>query len=1136
MQEIEVIAKTQDVVSILDMVPEVRDRLLAEYEPHLPRRITIPLIERLIEIVRLTTISLLPEVNAINAIMILVNTNRPFVVGVADGTHEDHVISLPHTFPIEVISAGRVKYDTNNPSNVPIKPLYVRVDNMTFDIAGLDAQSVEKLFSWTVARVHDIIHAVIEASFIYPPRKDYKTDTRGPIVDSDSVYLAKILGDVTARDFMLPKEIFGSNLGILGYGAFRNALTMGKDYDEALNDLKRVIQVQERDAAIAEKNATEEYEKTILIKYIHDRLPHKRAHEILDIPNPRKSHLLARMTDIERDMVLKAIADDDKIIEGMTNNPCPHRKIIGNIYKSANADDKKETLRSLEEYIGETIDDVIVCKKCSYPLMCPHALAHQRALAEMKNVAEIKTILSGYIYPDKVEGNYVCRLCGEIIIGITAFDAVVGDAAIGFMERDDDPEASALWSEVSYLTKYVSFDNLVNRSSFVKSVVNIIWPIVSVINNRISASRGNSAEEIASKKRLNNAVHIFAAFIYFSIASKVPSGNEDVVKVSLTYPADMAGKTEISKMMNYAVLIITDTLSIHIRRAGNLSSQMIANDILNAYKAINETKRGAVTQAVNVSLVNDMWIGNSFMWYISQHLGLNLLDAINRVAPFTEVAEKSKRTIAIRKFVGLAPPPSTAIKMMATTPEELIAKKGNTLLRVYGDYYKASFGVMYDLAVNAYKTFGDVAARSAFFNKHEVFYDYEKLIIRMLRYAWCRIVHPLPFERRYYLPAMATLSMAYTQTGRRRVWVRFGKYSRPVGKKGPWVYEDSYKGPAVTKERSYWMDTEGYVLGVTDDKTTDSTIIAAMKKNDRVNNIAAFYEFICPEGETHEFVDGACKKCSYTLGNKDPEGFAKKYSTKYDADQLLLNPPPSPRKPPVTVKVPDVQVKPLDFGLLAEAAKFCNVPPNVLASIGSFDGVVYKNIADGSYHAPVVTSKLSLRPDKIRTACISLIARYGSFVNISNDHRPSKELLDVIGDIRVPKGIMPLSEFADGFMKDYEAVFMTKSPKELVDFALGRFVSMILKLRDIANAHKEVSGIVKWIIEGTIGDERLSTKPVITSWSSIIKTQAEEVDSNTDDNLGPFTENENEDDEAGDGMDVDMEEDSDSNQIKLRDE
>ncbi len=1268
MQEIEVIEKTQDVLGLLDMPDEVRERYLRSLEPQLSASETIPILERLLGLTRLSTKSLLPEVNVINALILLAYTRRPFVVGVMNGDHEDETISVPIVFPIEVIAASssrekgdhrRVMYKTGNPSGKSIRPLYVRVytghvpvfsildvpipgltplptenilvddgnwggQSRTFEVAGLGAVQTNAFFSWVSSRIHDDLRPVYPADHTYPPRRDYRSDERPPIVDSESTSLAKILGSLTSRDFMLPKEIFGSNLGILGYGDFRNALTLDKPYDDLLDALRDRISLATRDREIAEHNEAERYRRATLIEYIHSRLPHDRAHSLLGTlrDDVRADAILGLLKSGEREMITRAIADDEKKLAGIANNPCPHRKAVNGVYLAISADDKKDRLAILSEFIGEKSDDMVSCKKCSFPLLCPHSLVHQTALSEMKNMAEIKALLSGYIYPDKVEGNFVCRICGEIIVGISAFDAVVGDAAIGFLERDEDPEVSELWTNISYLTKYVTFDNLVNRSGFIRAVLNLIWPIVSTMNSKIMSSRGNSAEEIDSKKRLNSAIHIFAAFVYFAIesgraATSTGDNASDVVRVSLTYDKSTAGASETAKMLNYVVKTITDTMSIHVRRAGGLSPQILANDLLNAYKSIAALKKGAISQAIIADATTDIWLTNSFVWYVADHLfgndsAENVLRAADELAPFTVAnpsAKPSRRAVKVRKFTGLVKHPVMQSRIEAIIPhlpEDIIRrwtvkkvlsskdrgdkadrrdddkgdKKGsrddgdrswpkgkpkalNTFMtplhtaaaEMYSSYTKAAFPVVYELTTNAYASFGDEEKRKAYYATAPIvtFGIAEKLAQRMMRYMWCRISHPIQFTRRYYLPQVATLDMMYTDDGKKRVWVRFGKYTRPAGKKGPWTYDDSYKGEAIDGGRPMWMDTTGYVLSPPKynvsriDAPTDKGMMVdvnarvrkAIIARERSKNILSFYEFICPLGDQHAFVDGKCSKCAYEMGGENAS-FVGTYAKKYDEDQAILNPPPTASK--VIAYVPPkrqpVTVKPVDFALLAEAAKFCNVSTNVIAALGAYDGIPYKTITDGSYHAPVTTSRMAARPDKLRMACINLIARYGSFVNIANDHRPSREILDVVGDVRVPKGILSLDDFADSFVEEYENVYKNNSVKDLVDFTLGRFVTMILKLRDVEREHAALKGIIAWVIAGALADERLSTKPVITSWASILKAQKDDVDSNTDDNTGAVHENENEDDETGDGMDVDFEDgDGDgSNQIKVRDE
>lgn len=1187
MQEIEIVEDTQEQVRLIELVPELRNRYFETFEPIIDSKVLKRLSDALLIKTRLSTKSDLPEINVNNGISILQRIGYKYIVGINIDDVEEHRIILPFNINIDAIKNGNVKYRSAWSADMLFRPLYVKIESpieKIFELHEMSAGQANKFWSWAVSKIDDIIIAEIARWSTYT---SYKAAPPAKVItDSEFLRISTELGEITGRSFLVPADIFAYAMSMVGYGHFADYTILGKDTEPLFAALRHEISEKNMDREVRTQSIKDTYDRSLFMYYSHDRLPAEKFKNLLSRSSPgMTAKQLAELLDTKDAMMItKAIEDDRRKVDAMANNKCPHRKLVASIAKENIAEDKMILMNDLVQYLPEDRiqndiheEALITCTKCKYPLMCPHEFIMQQGLARRQNMKEIKDQINQYIYPDKVQGNFVCRICGQVILSISAFDNVVDQYE--FSSAEEDPEVSALWSEVSYMTRYVVFENLVNRNSFISAIVSLIWPLLQSRTSQIMSSRGSSAEELVAKKRINNAMYIMAAFINLSVTSRM-SSDKNTVKVSLNYPEDTQGKDHNAKMFNFAVNVIFDSLSVHIRRVPGLSKQMLVSDIIAAYRNISERKRGPIIQVYDESGNTDSWLNNSWFYYMSKHI-LKQIDQksiaglLDKIAPYRDIdtgspkAAKKRNTIKTRQFERKALNAGVfKLSMPHMTPEEfrkkylpefsakipkevfLVDPLWKCFAGLWQKYYDASFSLMThymaDIYPNsAYENGRENAVMAEFNRSNDLsrLRNYEAAMLRVVRYLNAKYCHPIPDKNRYYIRTVSPLGYIYRPDGSRRVWNRYAAWVR---KGKTWTLDNEikyeYKFPANAENP--WVDSTGYKYG--DPIPDDSAIIEAIRAREGVINMVKFYEFICPKGDSHTFEHKKCSKCGYIQGAKSDEVMKKyydEYIDAYDRDQSLIVGQVQgidmtvlklPQKKPVTVK-------PLDFNLVIEAAKFCKITPNAIASIGAYEGATLKAIQDNKFTAPVTTNKMASRPDKIRAACISILSRYGSFVNIATNYNPSKELTELLNDIRVPKDIMSIREFADDFIENYDTVFYNNSSKELVDFVLTRFVEMILKLRDILDKHKSIGPIVDWILEGAFEAERMGTKPIITNWTSIIKAHKDEGDLNTDDSMGPAKELD-EDAEAadfGDGLDLEDDDSRDidgdeGNQIKVR--
>ena len=1210
MQEIEVVEAPVETLDLVDLVPELRTRYLETFLPYMDPKDYNALLDRLLTKIRLSTKSELPEINVNNAIAALKFIGLKFVIGVDITQTEEHLVTAPFPVDIEVIGSrgrGDVAYKSVNPSNQLFRAMYIKVEYphgsnniKEFDLSQMSEAQALAIWSWSVGKINELIISSVETWVTYANKPESRQEQL--VSDTEYLRLASELEEITGRSFIVPYNIFYYALSMVGYARFVDSLLLGQDNTRLLSELRYEISAKETLQRLKTKIEEDRYNKGTFLYYAKERLPADRHKKFVASTTPDMTfdEIQQLLSSSDLKLVLDAISDEKKKVDALTNNNCPHKKLVATLSSEVVSDEKADTLKALTEYLPADHSDqeLIPCNKCKFPLMCPHDLIMQRGLADRKNTKEIKDAIKGYIYPDSIQGNYVCRICGQVILSISSFDLVVDQYS--FSRTDDDPEVSAIWTEVSYMTRYITFKNLVNKNSFVSAIVSLIWPLIESKVAQIMTSRGSSAEELNAKKRINNAIYIFAAFINLSVtsASTTTTSTKDTVGVSLAYPAETQGKDAMAKMFNFAASTIWSTMTTHIRRVPGMSIKMIAQDLVAAYRSIAEKKKGPIVQMYDESGNTDTWLNSSWFEYICAHTldvftEKNINALLDKIAPFKEIAQDtpkkkkqedassppakmSKKTIKARQVNYDALKLGTfKLPMPFMTPEDVRKKylpvhskpvpysqviEGDPMLKAVDEWYKKYFDQSFILMI---KYFSEIYPKIGYNSDQptqelaaltrdpdmKTLKRYEQLVTRLIRYVAMKNFHPMPDKNSYATEVEVPLAYIYKADGTKRSWSEYGPWKRPEGKKGPWVRDEksTYKYVWPADKINSWKDSAGYTYASKgDDASSDADIIVALRARERIENMIAFYEFICPKGDLHEFGNTKkCTKCEYIQGKKSPDDEHKyydKFLAEYQRDQKIITPDTKPMdlvapKPPQ--KKP-VEVKPLDFNLVIEAAKFCGLQPNMIASIGAYEKVKMKDIQDNKFTAPVTTSKAMSRPDKIRSCCISMIIAYGSFVNIAKNYSPPADLLKLLEDVRVPKDIMSLDTFADSFTEKYDTVFNNNSSKDLIDFALGSFVAMILRLRDVLHGHKELRPIVDWVLEKTFGPENLSTKAEITNWSSILKKEREISDMNTEEIIGP-AEDEDEDAAGGEafGNDIDNEDiyddgDDVGNQIKVR--
>jgi hypothetical protein len=1132
----------------------------------------------------------IPEVNISNALSLMNKYNIGFQLTILPKISETRSLSLNFISVARVYGnagvRGQLDYITNIPTGESFTPISVKAESRVLDpievVFDLSNNSgIDDLYSWACnlpvgLRHGDLIQFVTDLGIF---EKVAAISDRLPIIkDSDMIALGTALEKITGESFMVPNNILYNTLSLAGHAKLWHIVSNNGFSDKQVPiELAKVahnIAADKFRTDAIKILAVRESNKSTILYHVKSRLPEKVYADFISRSRPSMSgdELLSLLGDRDKDIITKSISDANKNAAALMNNACPHKKIHSKIVMAKDNLLRREILQEIEGYYTEvpssSSESFIECSKCHFPLMCPHELIYQKGVASGKNTNEIKESLAGWIYPDKVLGNYTCRICGQIIISISAFDSVVTQSYENY-DLGEDEERSAFWSDVNMYSKYIMTENLVSRTSFISTIVGVAYPFVTRAALKLGSAKGVSVEEVNAKKRIMSIIYIFACFINLAIKSELASNDRDVVKVSLTMPSDVKGKDLRSKMFHFAVSTIMRTQNINIRRIIGLTEEMIGQDLLGAYKELSTS--GPVAQMHDSRSDDISWTHDSLYRYIVYHV-LPLIrgpkdfdDNLDSILPpkVTKKTERSRKAIISRSIftantghlVNVDSFKFKPFDRSSITYNKSAKRVDPGVLRAAFDdlwekYSKLSFAFTINyLPIHAKPTYVNLVkppsykesideiggGRTSDFNtKLKEYIAGPGAIIRSIEaelkllcgYRTARYINPLPSTGTYYVPYLSPLGFIYGLTGHKRKWDKYKNYKKISGK---WI-----KNSGEDKDIALWADCTGFTYK--DAVVSNHDVMESIKESEKVDNMITFYEFRCPKGDSHDIdvQNNACIKCGLVPGKGDLE-YYKKYVKEYLKDLEELAPRLNIIAPTIAIKsVAEYKdIGPLDFNKIIEAAKYCKIEPGALSSIGSSEGLDYQVIARGKFTAPIAYDKYASRITKLKAYCLLLITRYGQVVNMANSIDPSKEVSDLLAKVVVPSDLMSLEVFADNFVHKYSYIFVKKGPKEITDFLLESFAELLLKLRDMEVKHPTISSIFKWIINGPFYADRVVSKPQIVNWSAIIKVETEEIyDVNYDANAGIVMDEDVE--ETENNMDVE-DESEDGNQIKVRD-
>jgi len=242
------------------------------------------------------------------------------------------------------------------------------------------------------------------------------------------------------------------------------------------------------------------------------------------------------------------------------NNRCQHIQVYKNFINT----NTKNNYEKLQAFFKN--DKYITCKICELPIMC----SHEKVLIENRDyIFSIKNKLSKFLINKSGENADRCNVCGEVLL-----DKYDNNSEYDNNILISEDLENYLRNEILYVMRNIEITKGINMGFFIKNIINVLAPIISNVFEKISKSKIIDNIEIKAKKHLYTVIYINAALIKVILDGSIKYKNS-----SATTPVDL---------IKFAIDKIVSSLDVTIREIQGMTTEIIKNTIVDAYKIITK--------------------------------------------------------------------------------------------------------------------------------------------------------------------------------------------------------------------------------------------------------------------------------------------------------------------------------------------------------------------------------------------------------------------------------------------------------------------------------------------------------------------------------------------------------------------
>ena len=979
---------------------------------------------------------------------------------------------------------------------------------------------------------------------------------------------------------------------------YNDSLLYGPDNDKVISAIAKYKNRQTRDkvaASIREKWITEQNKVNNYRAIIKKKFGSKRLSEIDYALNLQSTllisaeNILGLLTKAERTPVAQEYNDNEKYLEALANNKCGHVKLYKQFRREKNNNTLAKIYTDLKKYFQHTNKNqsAITCKECKFDIMCPHV----RDLTELdlagKTFIEVKSKLSKYISAAGVRQQYFCKICGELLVSSHA-------SGIAFMDTPqssmDEELKNFMWGEMVIVMKYIKIIPAIKPSKLITAMRDACYQYIFDIEKQIIKSKTSSADEIKEKKRLFITIFAFAYIIHFI------QSNRGMVEFR---NLKIVSKNPIVDMIKHSISIILIARNVSIREIPGMTTEIIKNKLVDAYKTISTGGRNIVIQSdetedlVTTLLMDPVY---NYLYTINRlNSALNgkkiRQNKFDRVDSIDKVLGKSLSTIEKTTDVFSAANVNLTPVWKISEFHRIINEKPNELLSdkvwrtAYTGYIADSYKLFMEkikyrlyqelvyMAMSAKKVNTDdifeVSLRDPF-KKYQAKYKdlrrLEKILFRkralILAKNYCEYDRT-PFKQ----IRNSSITRIYDENGLRHKW---DIYITDDGKTltARDIAKDTESGKHFKSTIVDKKCTKCGILFSSCDKLDVNKIHNAINSNYTIKNFFQFYEHRCPENGGHDYIEGSskCTKCKYVVGmnenitSQDSMNYYREYRNVYESEReeiIAANTVVEAPKPQIEKKKDYTEVYAewtFNFNIVLELSNKLKIVPRLISALGATEHQDYMDIVSGSFIPLEPETRNDTRIFVLDSHIKNLFTEYNQLRYFHKLVKPTTILTQIVDASGINKHrIAELSKQLPDVYHDYNTKFnyfhKNKKPNDILSFEIQSLCEICLEIWNHADKDTEKMrhDFVEYYVKKIIRADELFSRAGYFNWSLLYgDKQTRETDTGSGEKQYDAEDNSDEDDIdplSKDGFDVEedpdrepMDEEDNDNEWKVGDD
>lgn len=652
---------------------------------------------------------------------------------------------------------------------------------------------------------------------------------------------------------------------------------------------------------------------------------------VTDINNPVS--ILNLLTKPQQDIVKIEYEMQERYINSVRSNKCPHVALVRKLIHSKNYIMTKDNFNKLSAYFSKEESGFIICANCGFHIMCKHT--YDKIDQQINNISPdiVMTNLLQYAIKIKVNkvNEYYCKYCGEQLIKDLYIEEREFKPKTGIALTESEIEIRDYqWSVIMTALHTASGDIYINERK-----------IAMYISSSIKSFTSNKIENALSDK----SKVIIVMYVYAYILHVIKNQHIKFFGIDPYAPTSkIAEKILFSIYGKYRNIINSTKMTI----------DNIKNEFMEAYKALfNDTNIQIPIDNMEANLAKFVYVIDPIYAFarvicilfkkISFKVDLSP-DALRKEfeliigSSLPNVVKSAKDYVVNKKtaddidFFYKGTNFNLYEKLVTIDNSDSILNK---FMSGQHQYHLIASYIMLCKYVKDVKNIKDYIEYRKIFDE---FIKIEKyILLDNLKYSSKPQFSIQYTQNSHFKQKIVLITKLYDENGQRHKWNKY-------------FYND----------RHILINVGCSICGIKYDETNKLNVDKTWKSVNALSDINAFYTFYkvrCPVEDLHEWTNDTCTKCNIKMSMLDFVNAGKldaavlsyydKYLSKFIQEKREYKKLDTNIKYDINISNMTTIQYTYNYTYIVKVAEITDTHPNIIESIGLTEGRVYSNIEEG---------------------------------------------------------------------------------------------------------------------------------------------------------------------------------------------